>query len=83
MSRQYSVYLSRAERAEDAALHDLGEADDGVERRAQLVAHVGEELGLGAVGALGLRLLLEVALGEVGELLRLQLQRLARLLQVA
>ena len=26
--------------------HHLGEADDGVERRAQLVAHVGEELRL-------------------------------------
>ena len=82
MSRQYSPYFSRAERAEHAALHHLGEADDGVERRAQLVAHVGQELGLGAVRALGLRLLLEVALGEVGELLRLRLQRLARLLEV-
>ena len=26
--------------------HHLGQADDGVERRAQLVAHIGEELGL-------------------------------------
>ena len=76
------LVLLRAERAEDAALHHLGEADDGVERRAQLVAHVGEELGLGAVGALGLRLLVEVALGEVGELLRLRLELLARLLEV-
>ena len=82
MSRQYSVVFLRAERAEDAALHHLGEADDGVERRPQLVAHVGEELGFRAVRALGLRLLLEVAFGEVGELLRLQLQRLARFLQV-
>ena len=73
MSRQYSVVLLGAERAEDAALHHLGEADDGVERRAQLVAHVGEEFGLGAVGALGLRLLVEIALGEIGELLRLRL----------
>ena len=31
----------------------LAVADDGVERRAQLVAHLGQELGLGAVGALG------------------------------
>ena len=31
------------------ALHELGEAEDGVERRAQLVAHVGEEDALGAV----------------------------------
>ena len=46
MSRQYSPYFSAAERAEHARLHDLGEADDGVERRAQLVAHIGEEFDL-------------------------------------
>ncbi|MNS39493.1 hypothetical protein D3C72_717770 [compost metagenome] len=34
--------------------HQLGVADDRVERRAQLVAHVGEELALHAVGGLGL-----------------------------
>jgi hypothetical protein len=33
--------------------HDLREADDGVERRAQLVAHVGQENALGAVGRFG------------------------------
>ena len=33
---------------------ELGEADDGVERRAQLVAHVGDELGLDLAGQLGL-----------------------------
>ena len=33
---------------------DLAVADHGVERRAQLVAHLGQEVGLGAVGALGL-----------------------------
>src|SRR6185312_2423565 len=32
----------------------LGEADDGVERRAQLVAHIGDELGLYLAGELGL-----------------------------
>ena len=32
----------------------LREAEDGVERRAQLVAHVGQELGFGAVRLLGL-----------------------------
>jgi hypothetical protein len=37
------LVLVGAEGAEDSALHHLGEADDGVERRAQLVAHVGEE----------------------------------------
>ena len=76
------LVLVGAERAEDAALHHLGEADDGVERRAQLVAHVGQELGLGAVGALGLGLLVEIALGEIGELVRLRLELLARLLEV-
>ena len=34
----------------------LGEAEDAVERRANLVAHVGQELALGAVGGLGLLL---------------------------
>ena len=32
-----------AERAEHAGLHHFGKSDDGIERRAQLVAHVGEE----------------------------------------
>ena len=71
--------LFRAERAEGLAFHQLREADDGVERRAKLVAHVGEEFGLGAVGHLGLGLLLVVALGEIGELLRLRFQRPSRL----
>ena len=34
-------------------LQHLAVADDGVERRAQLVAHVGEEGALGAAGGLG------------------------------
>ena len=34
-------------------LEQLGVQDDGVERGAQLVAHVGQELALGAVGDLG------------------------------
>ncbi len=71
-----------AEAAEQAVLHDLGEADDRVEWRPQLMAHIGEEFGLGAVGRFGRRLLLEIALGHVGELLRLRLQRLARGLEV-
>ncbi len=33
--------------------HQLGEADDRVQRGAELVAHIGEELGLRAVGGLG------------------------------
>src|SRR5262249_60424211 len=43
--------------ATDRAVHLLddhvGEADDRVERRAQLVAHHGQELRFGAVGAFG------------------------------
>src|SRR3546814_11416808 len=44
--------LRVSERPEEALLHDLRKADDGVQRRAQLVAHVGEEGGLGVIGAL-------------------------------
>ena len=36
--------------AQQLVLDDLGKADDGVQRRPQLVAHVGEEHRLGAVG---------------------------------
>ena len=39
--------------AKGLVAEDLGEADDGIERGAQLVAHAGEELALGAVGGLG------------------------------
>ena len=35
------------------AAHNAGEADDGIERRAQFVAHVGQEGALGGVGVLG------------------------------
>src|SRR5258708_31128873 len=38
---------------EAAVEEDLDHADDAVERRADLVAHVGEELGLGAARRLG------------------------------
>ena len=57
----------------------MREADDGVERRAQLVAHVGEEFRLGAVGGLGPRFLFVIAFGEIGELLGLLFERAARL----
>ena len=40
MSRAYSTVFRIADRAEHAALDDLGEADDGVQRRAQFVAHM-------------------------------------------
>ena len=45
-------------------LEELGEAEDRVERRAQLVAHAGEELALGPVGPLGV--VLGHAQGVVG-----------------
>ena len=64
----------RAERAVDLARHQLGKSDDGIERRAQFVAHIGEEFGFRLVGGLGLGLLVEVAFGQIGELLGLQLQ---------
>ena len=67
-----SCAYSRAARGVEPHLllvdQHLGEADDGVERRAQLVAHGGEEPALGGVGALGFgarileRLLLGLAL---------------------
>ena len=40
--------------ADAAVVHELGEADDPVQRRAQLVRHRREEVGLRAVGALDL-----------------------------
>ena len=42
----------RRDRPDLAVVHQLGEADDRVERRAQLVRHVGEELALEPVGLL-------------------------------
>ena len=40
-------------RGERLALQDLGQAEDGIQRGADLVAHVGEKLALGRVGGLG------------------------------
>ena len=42
-------------RPQDLRAHDLGKAEDGIERRAQLVAHGGEEAGLRLVRFLGAR----------------------------
>src|SRR5262245_62619925 len=42
-----------ADGAADLHGDQLGETDDGVERRAQLVAHIGQERRLGAVGLFG------------------------------
>ena len=51
----------------------IGEADDGIERRAQFVAHGGEEAAFGVIGALRfgmrveLRLLQALAFGDVAQ----------------
>ena len=58
-------FLSRLKRSGDPALEHLGEAEDGIQRRAQLVAHIGEKLRLGQVGGLGRGFgLAQAALGE-------------------
>ena len=43
-----------AERTEGLPVHDVREADDRVQGRAQLMAHIGEEFALGVVGLVGL-----------------------------
>ena len=53
MSSVYSACFS-FRLAKEFFLQDFGEADDGVERGAQLVRHVGEELRLVAVGGFDL-----------------------------
>jgi hypothetical protein len=40
-------------RAWPGAVQQVGEADDGIHRRADLVAHVGQEGALGLVGGFG------------------------------
>ena len=77
-----AVVFLVAERAEGAGEHQLREADDGVERRPELVRDVGEELRLDAVGVLRLLLLHRVFLGELDQLLRLLLQLLARAAEI-
>src|SRR5258706_190807 len=44
-TRETSIFRIFVAVAEGAGLDDIGEADDSVERRAQLMAHIGEELG--------------------------------------
>src|SRR4029077_10552640 len=48
--------------------HDVGEADDGVERRAQLVTHMGQKLRLHPARPFGRALGLAQAEIEIGEL---------------
>ena len=72
----------RTQRAEHAAAHDFGKSDDGVERRAQLVAHIGEEFRLGLVGFLGAVFFVGIFLREIDQFDGLLLQRDLRALQV-
>ena len=60
--------LIRAQRAEILIPHDVGKAENGVQRGAQLMAHGGEEFRFGLVGDLGLvlrrdKLVLDFPLG--------------------
>ena len=66
-------------RGEVAHLEHLAEAEDRVERRAELVAHPREEVALRAVGALGLCLRCARPLLGLRALADLGLQRLVRL----
>ena len=78
------LVVGHVERPEHLRLHHLGEAEDGVERRAQLVAHGRQEARLGEVGLLGAppRLVgIELGLLELGDegiLLGPELERLDR-----
>ena len=40
-------------RTEDLVLHHFGKAEDGIERSAQFVAHLGKKARLGDVGGFG------------------------------
>ena len=53
MSRAYSRWRSVSGGAEELVSENFGEADDGVQRRPQLVAHMSEEVALGEIGAFG------------------------------
>ncbi len=65
-----------AKRAEDLALQQFAEADHGIERRAQLVADMGDEIGFHAGRLLGAHL-------RLGGMLRDLLQRAGLLLRPA
>ena len=71
MSCAYSLAARRIEAHLLLVHQHLGKADDRIERRAQFVAHGGEETRLGRIGALGFgarlveRLFLMLAIGDV------------------
>ena len=58
-------------RTEHSAAHDVGKADDRIQRRAQFVRDIGEEVGLDPVGLFGADLFLGVFLGHFDQLLGL------------
>ena len=74
--------FGRAQLPEQLLAHHVGEAHDRVERRAQLVAHIGEKIRFGDIGRLGLRLLEVILLGQRRQLLRLRFQCLPGVLQL-
>ena len=54
MSLRYSPVAVVADRAEALVHHDFGKADDRIERRADLVADLGEEFGFRGGGVFSL-----------------------------
>src|SRR3546814_20043519 len=74
--------LFRSEPAEIFGPHHVREADDGVERRAQLMAHMGEEARLADARLDGALLLAGVLVGEVRKVARLPAQPLLGRLEI-
>ena len=70
-----------AECAKHRVFHHIRKADDGIQRGAQFMTHVGKKIHLGQIGAFRHGFLLKIAFRELGELLGLGLQRLAGFLQ--
>ena len=59
----FVIFLG-TERPEHIGFHDLGESDDRVERRAQLMAHIGEEFRFRLIGFFGAGLFGGIFLGQ-------------------
>ena len=75
----FPVFL--LQRPEGLHQHHLGKADDRIERRAQFVAHAGQEFRLGARGRLRPFLLADVLVHQFDEAVPLLLQLQPRALQ--
>ena len=52
-AHDFTVSDIRADRSQFGVQRQLGHADDAVERRANFVAHVGQEFALGSIGGFG------------------------------